>query len=740
MTMLTLGAWPLPDADTSTRLCLMLLHSLWQFGLLAVIVVCVARRWPQQSAQASYLTGVVAMLVGFLLLPVTYLAIDISSFADATSTAFPTLFSETAALPPAETVHEQSASGEVQPLVTNPVNGTFVASSAKTLSWRSLTPWLVGLYITGVAWMLLRLVMLTWQAQRLRRRASFIASGPLHACLHRLARRWRLQVVPRLAVAEQVAIPGVIGLLRPTILLPAAALTGLSRQELELILAHELAHVRRHDVWIHLAQRLAEAVLFFNPALWFLSRRISLYREYCCDEMACDLSNHRHLVDAATEPQTRYAMALLRVVELAQGQPSGSRVGSLAAEGRSPSELRRRIARLLGEPLPEPIRFTRGAAFTLLGICLLLASPVVWPSRAQSPQPQEQAKVVGEKPGPQIPVTPAVSETNSNLPATITGRIVMENGQPATTTGWMLYRCRLPNGNGMQGTDDQYTDHFSSKLPAGKIWLRYFPDGFAPTWAGPFDIKPGETRTDVTLVLKRGFSSLIQVRDQQGAPIANATLNALPEIHENTGGPMIDQLTDENGNLRLENLAETRYSFRITAPGFRPLRTKPLTLAPDKTLVQIMQRAQPAEDTTINSNAKLNARVDGDVNQSDRYRLTALARAAEQNNADRVRALLAAGANINQATDGYTALMRACIGKAPETAKILLEAGANPNLQRHDGQSALHFAAKNGSVECTQLLLRHDADVKAQTAYKNWTPRDWAQHYKHLAVVDLLDE
>ena len=76
-----------------------------------------------------------------------------------------------------------------------------------------------------------------------------------------------MRVVPVLARAEQIVTPKVIGLVRPTILLPASAVSGLSTDELELILAHELAHVRRYDMWVNLVQRLAEAVLFFNPAL-----------------------------------------------------------------------------------------------------------------------------------------------------------------------------------------------------------------------------------------------------------------------------------------------------------------------------------------------------------------------------------------------------------------------------------------------------------------------------------------
>ena len=80
---------------------------------------------------------------------------------------------------------------------------------------------------------------------------------------------------------------------------------------------------------------------------------------------------------------------------------------------------------------------------------------------------------------------------------------------------------------------------------------------------------------------------------------------------------------------------------------------------------------------------------------------------------DIVKLLLKAGAKIDLAPDGYTALMRSCCGGQSQTAGLLIQAGAGPNLKRHDGQRALHFAAKSGTPECVELLLKHGADINA---------------------------
>jgi len=124
-------------------------------------------------------------------------------------------------------------------------------------------------------------------------------------------------------------------------------------------------HVRRHDLWGNLLQRFAEAILFFNPAMWWLSRRVSILREYCCDDCACKV------IPENAQPELLYAQTLLHVVEL-QHPEYKEQVASLAVSGRSPSELRRRVARLFGETPSSKIRPSgRSIAVLIAGIALL---------------------------------------------------------------------------------------------------------------------------------------------------------------------------------------------------------------------------------------------------------------------------------------------------------------------------------------------------------------------------------
>ena len=370
---------------SSSHVCLVLLHSLWQMALLAGVVGLVGRLWRGQSVESRYALHVAALVLGVAMLPITYAQIPFPAQAIVATTE---ATSPTVALPASSALEQEALPNALMTKgITTPSNETpstagTVLQQVRPADWACFAPWLVGIYAMGVVLMLARLLSGIMQSQRLGSGAKPITEGPLHETLQKLSQQWSLRAVPALAYAEKVVVPKVLGLIQPTILLPTSALTGLTASELEMILAHELAHVRRHDMGVYLFQRLAEAVLFFNPTLWYLSRRISTLREYCCDEMTC-----RAIAETASDdPKLHYATALLRVVELA-GPKGATRndLAALAASGRSPSELRRRVARLLGEPLREPVRLSRGGILILAVMGLILAGgPMLWPTQAQT--------------------------------------------------------------------------------------------------------------------------------------------------------------------------------------------------------------------------------------------------------------------------------------------------------------------------------------------------------------------
>ena len=124
-----------------------------------------------------------------------------------------------------------------------------------------------------------------------------------------------------------------VGFIRPVVLIPASWLTQLTPQMIEAIIAHELAHIRRWDLWVNLVQRLIETLLFYHPAVWWLSSRIRLEREMCCDEIA-----------AGCFDRVLYARSLESVAKIGQG----NLLLATAFNGGKKMKLLNRIRYLLG--------------------------------------------------------------------------------------------------------------------------------------------------------------------------------------------------------------------------------------------------------------------------------------------------------------------------------------------------------------------------------------------------------
>ena len=158
--------------------------------------------------------------------------------------------------------------------------------------------------------------------------------------LSSLCLRLRVSRPVRLCESVLVEVPTVIGWLRPVILVPASALTGLSAEQLEALLAHELAHIKRYDYLINLLQTAVETLLFYHPAVWWLSAQIRQEREHCCDDLAV----------ATCGDVLTYARALAELEQLRSVAPQLA----VAANGGA---LINRIQRLVGSPVHASHRF-----------------------------------------------------------------------------------------------------------------------------------------------------------------------------------------------------------------------------------------------------------------------------------------------------------------------------------------------------------------------------------------------
>jgi len=302
---------------TAQALSLALIHFLWQGALIALSLAAVLAL--AQNARTRYALACLAMAT----MPVAF-AVSLVSALNGASAAPP---------------------------------GLVEVVAAPGLPWLP-TAWIAGVVLVGLyrlgGWI---------AAQDLKRRA--VQPAPLE---------WRTRLVvlaERAGVTQAVALlesglaqtPVVIGFLRPAILTPVGMLTSLPAHQVEAILLHELAHIRRSDYLINLMQTLVESVLFYHPAVWWVSRLIRIEREHCCDDQVVALGSNAR----------EYAEALLAIEE----NRHAAQVPAMAATG---GDLMHRIHRLL-DPSEQP---RAGAASWLSAGLLVLVFSMLAGAQQQS--------------------------------------------------------------------------------------------------------------------------------------------------------------------------------------------------------------------------------------------------------------------------------------------------------------------------------------------------------------------
>src|SRR5688500_1620647 len=259
-----------------------LLHLLWQATVVAAILAAVLALLPRQSASARYAASCSALGLVFVM----FIGTAVRAWDPA------------AAPVPASVTAEQSI--ETVSLFDVPV--VIAATAAAVWRDRALDavatarhslPGIVAIWLLGVALLSSRLLV-SWIRVR-----ALVATGAREAGIEwqrtaaRLADALGLRRAIRLLESAAVEVPSVLGSLRPVLLLPSRTLNGMTPEQIEMVLAHELAHIRRHDFLINLLQAVVETLMFYHPAVWWMSHRVRIERENCCDDLALSVCGDR---------------------------------------------------------------------------------------------------------------------------------------------------------------------------------------------------------------------------------------------------------------------------------------------------------------------------------------------------------------------------------------------------------------------------------------------------------------
>jgi beta-lactamase regulating signal transducer with metallopeptidase domain len=286
-----------------------LLHFLWQGAAIAALAGALMSMF--RASSTRYLIGVGALALMFASFGVTFALLS---------------------APPAGgdglAADSMPVSADVAPAVLAPevleISPILAITPERDFAWVART-WLVGVCLLA-----LRIAFGLLLLEQLRRRNLSALPAEIVERCRDLQQRLGITRMVRYCECRMVNVPSVIGFFRPVVLLPMRALTGLTAEQLEAVIAHELGHVKRFDVAVNFVQVIAETVFFFHPAVWWLNKRIRADREDCCDDVAI----------AACGRTVSYARALATM----EGWRDTPEL-AMAATGSSVST---RVARLLG--------------------------------------------------------------------------------------------------------------------------------------------------------------------------------------------------------------------------------------------------------------------------------------------------------------------------------------------------------------------------------------------------------
>jgi beta-lactamase regulating signal transducer with metallopeptidase domain len=562
MTYAVIGAW-------CETLVWVLCHSLWQAAVVAVIVWLALRQLPARRANLRYAAaalGLAGVLLGAL---VTWSVLRLEPVALPAVSPPPPMMAPVAIDRPA-------------PRSDTPLS----APSVVATSSRAWTTWLAGMWLVGTLLILGRRSASLVRAQRWAATSAGLAGfdlGALKELTRELSMRLGLRRAVRLIVSEQVRVPAVVGTLAPCILLPVSMLSGMPVAQWRIILAHELAHVRRYDEVVNLVQILIESLLFFNPAVWWLSRQVRIEREACCDALAVavsgpPLSVARTLVEVAA---SLHEMAALPAPALA------------IAQSERAGELTDRVQRLVD---PERAARPSVSRFGLAGvlIALLFAGAVLQQgtdlavrAAAELLSPRERverlARLQAEENG--VFLAPATSAGKKKAAAPqeagqekvkITLVVRTEDGTPLPKDLYLSSLSVTGNkseGGSLESPVKQVQEYRKTlTFPPCRLRVAANAPGFAAAVSPIVNLFAGAPEKIVELVLKRGSKATLKVTDDEDRPIARAALTTI--AHVSIAGSYCYNnprtfKADEHGVMVLDHIGDIEYSQELRAAGFQ---------------------------------------------------------------------------------------------------------------------------------------------------------------------------
>ena len=552
--------------ESCTNLALALLHSLWQGTIIGMVLFALLKTLPARVSRLRYGASLLAQFSMVFVCLVTWSFLNYQPFAESNATQV-----ESANL--GNSIHQVLSAPKVLIEPSEEASATsYTYLESSSLPW---TVWILVIWLIGVIIMLARMSVTIANVNAIRLQCRPVKDQAILGLVEQISKSFHLLRPLKVLLSDSLQSPAVMGIIWPVILLPVSMVSGLSPDALRAILAHEMAHIQRWDYLVNLAQMLIEALLFFNPFVWWINRQIRLEREACCDTQAINVTGDRK----------QYINALTQVIEQFRAASPKLQPASSFSHEAKPGDMLDRVKRIvhperrprLWTPWPGFIAFLLISA--LIIACMQKGADYFVESASEWMITEEQVEQIVEiEKTHNIKYSP---NDNRRPKVKISGTMRTWDGSPLPKEIRAYYDYATRGIQSFKIVEGQ----FSFESPYGNIYLFTNTKDYATSAAGPFIANASCELEDIELVLKPKFEGRIQFVESDNNPIPAMTLESLTSWRHGHGayhiGAKEKYQGDKNGIVKIlasSDLPETIYT---KTPGYQH-DFRVVQLIPDK--------------------------------------------------------------------------------------------------------------------------------------------------------------
>ncbi|MCP4454128.1 MAG: hypothetical protein GY809_21925 [Planctomycetes bacterium] len=566
-----------------------LLHTLWQGAIIGAVLFGVLTKLSAKRANTRYVSTLLA-LCGVVLSGL--LTGSILNYDPA-----PTSTADESAIASGYTVLEEAEASSYRD------SETISAPSSPFTAKQTWQAWFLVAWLMGTLLMLFRMAKTLVGARQLLGECHDLEQPDILSLIESLCSQMHVTRRVRVRVTEHLSVPGVIGCIWPTLLLPVSVTSGMPVDDLKAILTHELAHIKRYDYLVNVFQMVIEALLFFNPAIWWISRQMRIEREACCDAVSI----------ASTGQRLKYAEVLVAwTAHLRQNALAAGVTGFADPENKS--TMVDRVKRITVSGHRPRLNISWPMAGITIGVSLVCLA-ALWQGTnlavsvaARILTPQERIEKLteisnnygyasgGNKKENRIQVSGIIRTWDGNpLPNKIDAQLDVRSGNSSGMT--------YVGATRIEANPDQA--HFQGTVGYGELWVVASAQGYAPTFVGPLESRPGSDFLDMEVILYQGFLGQVRVVNEAGHPIGEASIRGAYTHGFSSWSNSIELSTDANGFGSLDHASDEVMSLAVKASGYEPQSMQSLVLDPKEPLLIVLKKAQPITGTVVSKDTGL---------------------------------------------------------------------------------------------------------------------------------------